>query len=82
MRRMENPASREFLQMFDAIWRDEEKLSNVTEEIIEMISAVYQENVPELVCFMTLHCIISGFPNDISEDVLPNDATGFKNSII
>ena len=46
--RMEKPASAEFLQIFDSIWNDKEKLSDVTEEVIEMISNVYQENSPEL----------------------------------
>ena len=80
--RTENPASTEFLQVFDSIWIDEEKLSNVTEEVIEMISNVYQENAPELVYFMTLYNIFSEFLEDISEDVLPNEATGFKDSVI
>ena len=80
--RMENPASTEFLRMFNAIWQDEEKLSDVTEDVIEMISAVYQENSPELVYFMILYNIFSEFLEDISEDVLPNDATGFKDSVV
>lgn len=80
--RMENPASTEFLQVFDSIWSDGENLSNVTEEVIEMISSVYQENAPELVYFMTLYNIFSEFLEDISEDVLPNEATGFKDSVI
>ena len=51
--RMENPASKEFLRIFNSIWKDSEKLKDVTEEVIEMIGAVYQENSPELVYFMT-----------------------------
>lgn len=80
--RFENPASTEFLRMFDAVWNDEEKLKDVTEEVIDMISTVYQENSPELIYFMTLYNIFSEFLEDISEDVLPNEATGFKDSII
>lgn len=80
--RLENPASMEFLRTFDAVWNDAEKLSDVTEEVIEMISAVYQENSPELVYFMALYNIFSEFLEDITEDVLPNEATGFKNSVI
>lgn len=80
--RIENPESAEFLQMFDSIWRDAEKLTDVTDEVIDMISAVYQENSPELVYFMTIYNIFSEFLEDISEDVLPNEATGFKDSII
>ena len=80
--RMENPASMEFLRLFNSIWDNEEKLTDVTEEVIDMIGAVYQENAPELVYFMTLYNIFSEFLEDISEDVLPDEATGFKNSVI
>ena len=47
-----------------------------------MIPTVYQENSPELIYFMTLYNIFSEFLDDISEDVLPNEATGFRNSVI
>ena len=80
--RLENPASAEFLSMFDSVWNDAERLSDVTEDVIDMIASVYQENPPELIYFMTLYNIFSEFLEDISEDVLPNEATGFKNSVI
>lgn len=80
--RFENPASKEFLHLFNIIWEDKEKLTDVTSEVIDMISTVYQENAPELIYFMTLYHIFSEFLDDISEDVLPNGATGFKNSVI
>ena len=80
--RLENPASTEFLRTFDEIWNDPEKLTDVTDEVIEMISSVYQENSPELIYFMTLYNIFSEFLDDISEDVLPNEATGFRDSVI
>ncbi len=80
--RLENPASSEFLRMFDSVWADQDKLADVTEDVIEMISTVYQENAPELIYFMTLYNIFNEFLEDISEDVLPNEATGFKDSVI
>ncbi len=80
--RMENPASTEFLRMFDSVWNDADKLSDVTEEVADMISVVYQENSPELIYFVTLYNIFNEFLEDISEDILPNEATGFKDSII
>lgn len=80
--RMENPASKEFLRTFDEIWNDSEKLKDVTDEVVEMISNVYQENSPELIYFMALYNIFSEFLDDISEDVLPNEATGFKDSLV
>ena len=80
--RLENPASAEFLRTFDEIWNDSERVKDVTNEVIDMISTVYQENPPELIYFMTLYNIFDEFLDDISEDVLPNEATGFKNSVI
>ena len=80
--RLENPASAEFLRMFDTVWSDTEKLTDVTDDVIDMIASVYQENPPELIYFMTLYNIFNEFLEDISEDVLPNEATGFKNSVI
>ncbi len=80
--RLENPASTEFLRTFEEIWNNQEKLKDVTDEVIEMISSVYQENSPELIYFMTLYNIFSEFLDDISEDVLPNEATGFRDSVI
>ena len=80
--RMESPASTEFLKAFDSIWSDDSKLQDVTDEVIETISNVYQENPPELIYFMTLYNIFSKFLEDVSEDALPNEATGFKDSVI
>ena len=80
--RVENPASREYLALFNSVWNDKEKLADVTNDVIDMISTVYQENSPELIYFMTLYNIFSEFLDDISEDVLPNEATGFRNSVI
>ena len=77
--RLENPASADFLEMFNSIWNDAEKMSDVTEDVMDMI---YQENPPELIYFMTLYNIFSEFLEDITEDVLPNEATGFKGSVI
>ncbi len=71
-----------FLTLFNQIWKDKEKLQDVTESIIENISNAYAENSPELIYFMALYNIFSEFLEDISEDVLPNEATGFKNSKI
>ncbi len=38
--------------------------------------------MPEFIYFMTLYHVFSEFLDDISEDVLPNEATGFKQSKI
>lgn len=80
--RLENPVTKEYLKTFEAIWSDKEKLQDVTEVVIENIATAYNENSPELIYFITLFNVFSEFLEDISEDVLPNEATGFKNSNI
>lgn len=80
--RMETPFSEQYMQLFETIWNDKTQLQDVTDVVIENISTVYNENSPELIYFMTLYNVFSEFLEDISEDVLPNEATGFKSSKI
>ena len=80
--RMEAPFSTQYMQLFETLWSDHEKMQDVTEMIISNISTAYNENSPEFIYFMTLYHVFSEFLNDISEDVLPNEATGFKQSKI
>lgn len=80
--KVESPHSLEFLRMFDAYWKDKEKLQDVTEQIIDSITNVYKENSGEFIYFITLFNIFNEFLEDISEDTLPNEATGYKNSEI
>ncbi len=80
--RMESPFSNEYLKIFNEIWVDKEKLQDVTNEVIENITTVYKENSPEFIYFLILYNIFNEFLEDISEDVLPNEATGFKKSAI
>lgn len=79
---MEAPFSQQYMQLFDQLWNNREKMQDVTDVVIENISTVYAENSPEFIYFMTLYHVFSEFLDDISEDVLPNEATGFKQSKI
>ena len=80
--RMEAPFSTQYMQLFETLWNDKTKMQDVTEEIIESIRSAYNENAPEFIYFMTLYHVFSEFLDDISEDELPNEATGFKESKI
>ncbi len=76
------PFTEGYLKTFNSIWSDKQKLQDVTDIVIENIATAYNENSPELIYFMTLYNVFSEFLEDISEDVLPNEATGFKDSKI
>lgn len=80
--KMEAPFSQQYLQIFNQIWNDGDKLQVVTEEVLDNITNAYKENSPEFIYFVTLYNIFNDFLEDISEDILPNEATGFKSSVI
>lgn len=82
IQKTELPFSKIYLELFDQVWDDKTKLQNVTDEVIDNITAAYKENSPDFIYFMTLYNIFNEFLDDISEDVLPNEATGFKESKI
>lgn len=71
-----------YLQLFEQIWNDPEKLEDVTTVICDHIASVYQENSPERIYFMMLYNIFSEFLSDIDEDVLPNDRTGYQDTLV
>lgn len=80
--RFEAPFSTSYLQLFETLWNDKDKIQDVTDVMIENITTAYNENSPEFIYFMILYNVFSEFLDDISEDELPNEATGFKQSKI
>jgi len=71
-----------YINLFDQIWVDSEKLEDVTAQICDHISTVYQENSPEHIYFLMLYNIFKEFLEDMNEDVLPNDLTGYQDTLI
>lgn len=78
----EAPLTKIYLQLFDQIWNDSTKLEDVTENICSHIESVYKENSPERIYFLMLYNIFNEFLEDLNEDVLPNDLTGYQDSVI
>ena len=82
IQKAEAPFSKAYIDLFNQLWNDNSRLQVVTEEVIDNISNAYKENAPEFLYFVALYNIFNEFLEDISEDELPNEATGFKNSAI
>ncbi|MDO4982931.1 MAG: helicase-related protein [Eubacteriales bacterium] len=80
--KLDAPFAEQYIKLFNEIWNDKTKMADVTETVIENISNAYNENSPEFIYFMMLYHVFSEFLDDISEDVLPNEASGFKQSKI
>ena len=79
---MPSPFAEQYLSLFNEQWQNNEKFKEVTNKVLEYIETVYQENAPEFIYFITLYNIFNEFLDDINEDVLPNERTGFKQSIV
>ena len=79
IQKAELPFSKAYIDLFNQIWNDSGRLQVVTEEVIDSISNAYKENAPEFLYFVALYNIFNEFLEDISEDELPKEATGFKN---
>ena len=77
-----SPTANAYLDIFNEQWNNDEKFEDVTKRVLEYIDTVYQENAPEYIYFIALYNIFNEFLKDISEDVLPNERTGFKTSVI
>jgi superfamily II DNA or RNA helicase len=78
----EAPVATTFLQLFDQIWHNSEQLEEVTNLVYAHIASVYAENSPERVYFLILYNLFADFLDEISEDVLPNDRTGYQETAV
>ena len=82
IQKVEAPMSKDYIDLFNQIWNDSSRLQVVTDEVIDSISNAYKENSPEFLYFVALYNIFNEFLEDISEDELPKESTGFKDSVI
>ncbi|HIF5512713.1 TPA: helicase-related protein [Pasteurella multocida] len=80
--RFEGQFSQQYLQLFNQIWHDHEKIEDVTPQIIQHIASVYQENDPERIYFLMLYHIFKDFLTEINDDVMPNEKTGYQDTLI
>lgn len=80
--KMQAPFSAQYLSLFNQVWNDNAKMQVVTEKVLDSITNAYKENAPDFLYFVTLYNIFREFLDDLSEDHLPNEATGFKDSQI
>src|SRR5882757_7043285 len=78
----EQPLTTNYLSLFDQIWNAPDKLEDVTSRLCDHIASIYQENSPERIYFLMLYNIFSEFLEDITADVLPNDRTGYQDSLV
>ena len=74
------PMTSQYVALFDQIWNNQDQLDDVTQAVHDHIASVYAENSPARIYFLILYNLFAEFLDDISEDVLPNDRTGYQNT--
>ncbi|HKL85696.1 MAG TPA: helicase-related protein, partial [Treponemataceae bacterium] len=74
--------TKQYIQNFTEIWNDDSVLTDITTEVADYISNLYTENSPEFMYYLILYNIFDEFLEDISEDELANERTGFKESVV
>ena len=76
------PMTSQYIALFDQIWTNPAQLDDVTEAVHEHIASVYAENSPARIYFLILYNLFAEFLEDINEDVLPNDRTGYQETLV
>ncbi len=74
--------TKDLIKSFENLWNNGDVLEDVTSNVVDYITSCYSENSPEYIYFLTLYNIFKEFLQDIYEDYMPNEATGFKKSLI
>ena len=74
------PMTLQYVQLFDQIWHNPDQLDDVTEAVYDQIATVYAENSPARIYFLILYNLFAEFLDDLNEDVLPNDRTGYQDT--
>lgn len=74
--------TRGFLQLFESIWSDTNKVEDVTEKVLSEMEVLYQENTPELIYFITLYHIFEAYLSELTEDTIIRTKTGIKETLV
>lgn len=67
-----------FLESFDELWEDDDRVEDVKGEVLEHMKTIYKENSPEFIYFVTLYNIFHDYLNELTEENIVKSDTGFK----
>ncbi|AKN32607.1 helicase [Clostridium carboxidivorans P7] len=71
-----------FLTMFNNMWEDKTLVEDVKATVLEHMKAIYKENTPEFIYFVTLYNIFREYLEEITEENIVKTRIGFKNTEI
>lgn len=74
--------AKQLLNWFDTVWNDVKTIKNVKEELINKIENLAINQPLEIIYFLTLFNIFNSFLEDLDQEKLLRNKTGFKDSIV
>ena len=78
----DSETTNEMLEWFDEIWTNKELTEDVKEEVLKSIEVIYHENSPDFLYFVTLYNIFSDYLEDLTEEGLVKEKTGFNDTLV
>jgi hypothetical protein len=76
--KMYAPLSEEYICMFEQVWNDKNLMQDVTDQVIDGITAAYQENSPEFIYFVALTIFSTNFWTTLVRTCCPTSQPGSK----
>ncbi len=73
---------KELLSWFDEIWNHPDMVEDVKAQVLETISNLFVENTPEFLYFVTIYNIFKSFVEEMDEDDIISQRTGFAETRI
>ena len=80
--KLDDTESREYLKAFNKLWNDKTQMQDVTENVLKSLNVAYCENSPDFIYYLTLFHLFKEYLEEVSEDDLPNERVGLKESQI
>lgn len=70
------------LKMFNDIWNDETLVEDVKQKVLDQMQVLYKENTPEFIYFVTLYNVFNDYLEELTEENIVKNRTGFKETTI
>lgn len=70
------------LKQFEDIWNDKNRVKDVKKDVLEKLETLYKDNTPEFLYFVTLYNIFKDYLDEIEEDKVIKEKTGFKDTVV
>ena len=74
--------TRDFLSTFNEIWNNQAMVSDIKKELLQSVEAIYADQSPQFLYFLTLYNIFKDFIGELDEEEIIKTKTGFKDTLV